>query len=155
MRVTAKVDYAVRALMAIAAIERQRPCVAVKRDAIAAAEAIPPAYLEDILRSMRNGRLVRSQRGAEGGWRLARPPEAISVADVIRVVEGPLANVRGLRPHELAAEDANEARVRLWVAVRTALRSVLEHVTIAHLVDGRLPADVDALADTPDAWSSR
>ena len=151
MRITAKVDYAVRAMVALAA-PTDGP---VKREVIAADQGIPPAFLDDILRSLRNGRLVASQRGADGGWRLARAAEDITVADIIRAVEGPLAAVRGIRPHELTYEHTDAPLPRLWVAVRASLRSVLEHVTIADLVAGELPPEVDAIADDPDAWASR
>lgn len=155
MRVTHKVDYAVRAMTSLAASEAEAPGVAVKREVLAEREGIPPAFLDDILRALRNGGLTASQRGAEGGWRLAKAADEISVATVIRAVEGPLAAVRGLRPNELPADGVPEPFVRLWVATRVALRSVLERVTIAHLASGRLPADVDQLCDDPDAWSVR
>jgi Rrf2 family protein len=155
VRVTAKVDYAVRALVLLAVADREDPGRPVKRDTIAEREGIPPAFLEDILRSLRNGQLVRSQRGAEGGWRLARPATEITVADIIRVVEGPLANVRGVRPHELGDHGTDETQVRLWVAVRASLRAVLEKATVAALADGTLPRAVERLAADPDAWDSR
>ena len=153
MRITAKVDYAVRAMVAIAGHDRSAPGVPVKRDLLATGEGIPPAFLDDILRALRNGELVKSQRGAEGGWRLARPAAEITVADIIRAVEGPLAAVRGVRPHELVYEHGVAPLTRLWVSVRASLRSVLEHVTVADLVSGSLPPSVDRLADDPDAWA--
>ena len=155
MRITHKVDYAVRAMTALARHDAASPGVPTKREVLADEEAIPPAFLDDILRSLRNGRLAQSQRGAEGGWRLARPAQEISVADIIRAVEGPLAAVRGRRPNELADEGVPVPFVELWVATRVALRSVLEEVTIAHLANGRLPAKVRRLLDAPDAWSVR
>jgi Rrf2 family protein len=155
VRITHKVDYAVRAMTALARHDAEAPGRPFKREALAAEQSIPPAFLDDILRSLRNGGLVASQRGADGGWRLARPAEEITVAEIIRVVEGPLAAVRGIRPHELADDGVPEAMVGLWVATRVALRSVLDQVTIAHLAVGQLPADVQALLDTPDAWSAR
>ena len=155
VRITAKVDYAVRALVELGGADRDHPGSPVKRDTIASHQEIPPAFLEDILRSLRNGQLIRSQRGADGGWRLARPAAEISIAEVIRVVEGPLANVRGIRPHELGEHGMPDAQVRLWVATRAALRSVLEKVSVADLVAERLPRAVDRKAEDPDAWDSR
>lgn len=154
MRITHRVDYGVRALVALATREAQRPGAAVTRDTLARDEGIPPGFLDDILGLLRTGGIVRSQRGPEGGWRLARPAGDITVADVIRALEGPLASVRGLRPHELTAEGAPAAQVSLWVAVRAALRSVLEHVTIADLATGDLPPEVTRLLEEPSAWQA-
>ena len=149
MRITHKVDYGVRVMTALAASPPTRP---VSRAVLAASEDLPPGFLDDILRLLRNGHLLRSQRGGEGGWRLARPADTITVADVIRTLDGPLASVRGVRPHELPDAGAREPFVSLWIAVRAALRSVLEEVTIADLAAGRLPDAVAALAAPPDAW---
>ncbi|MGE3619163.1 MAG: Rrf2 family transcriptional regulator [Acidimicrobiia bacterium] len=154
MRITHKVDYAVRAVVALARAERERPGVPVKRELLAAEESIPGKFLDDILRSLRNASLVRSHRGPEGGWTLGRPADRISVADVIRVLEGPLASVRGFRPHELPDDGVEEPFVSLWVAVRVALRSVLEEVTIDDLARGELPPQVRALVAQPGAWSA-
>jgi Rrf2 family protein len=155
VRITHKVDYGVRALVALARFEVERPGVPVKRETLATQEAIPGKFLDDILRSLRNSSVVKSHRGPEGGWTLARPAAEITVADVIRVLEGPLASVRGMRPDELAADGVAEPFVSLWVAVRVSLRSVLEHVTLADLVEGQLPADVASLLDAPGAWAAR
>jgi Rrf2 family protein len=155
VRVTHKVDYAVRAMTALARHERVAPGTPIKRERLAAEESIPPAFLDDILRSLRNGGVAQSQRGAEGGWRLARPAAEISVGAIIRAVEGPLAAVRGIRPHELVADEVAEPFVSLWVATRVALRSVLDEVTLADLAAGRLPPRVAKLLDAPDAWSAR
>lgn len=155
MRVSHKVDYAVRALVALARASATASGRPVKRDALAEAESIPPAFLDDILRALRNGGLVASQRGAEGGWRLARPAGEIAIGTVIRAVEGPLAAVRGIRPHELPAHGTPDELVRLWVATRAALRSVLDVVTIEHLATGELPRSVTRLLDDPDAWEPR
>ena len=155
VRITHKADYAVRAMTALAACEKERGGAPIKREELAERESIPPAFLDDILRSLRNGGLTVSQRGSEGGWRLARPASEITVAEVIRAVEGPLAAVRGIRPHELPADGVAEPFVRLWVATRVALRSVLDHVTIADLAKGRLPRSVEKLLQDPDAWSAR
>jgi Rrf2 family protein len=155
MRISHKVDYGVRAMVAIARAEREQPGVPVKREAIAEAEEIPPAFLNDILRALRLAELLRAHRGPEGGWSLGRPADTIAVADIIRVLEGPLASVRGIRPHELADHGVTEPFVSLWVATRVALRSVLEHVTVADLADGHLPDEVRALLDQPGAWETR
>ncbi len=152
MRVTHKVDYAVRAMTALAG---GGPGALIKREALAEQEGIPPAFLDDILRSLRNGGLAASQRGAAGGWRLARPATAITIGNIIRAVEGPLAAVRGIRPHELVDEGVPEPYVKLWVATRVALRSVLDEVTIADLAAGTLPRKVEKLLDAPDAWGVR
>jgi len=155
MRITHKADYAVRAMTALARHETEAPGRPTKRELIAEEESIPPAFLDDILRSLRNGRVAQSQRGADGGWRLARPAREITVAEVIRAVEGPLAAVRGVRPHDLGEEGTAEVFVHLWVATRAALRSVLDVVTIDDLARGRLPAKVEKLVDAPGAWSAR
>ena len=155
MRVTHKVDYAVRAMTALAAADAEAPGVPVKRELLADRESIPPAFLDDILRALRNGGLAASQRGAEGGWRLARPAADITVAMIIRAVEGPLAAVRGIRPHELPDDGVTEPFVSLWVATRVALRSVLDVVTLADLARGTLPKKVAAMLDDPDAWTAR
>lgn len=155
MRVTHKVDYAVRAMTALAVGDAAAPGTPVKRENLAEREGIPPAFLDDILRALRNGGLTASQRGPDGGWRLARPADEITVAMVIRAVEGPLAAVRGIRPHELPADEVPEPFVGLWVATRVALRSVLDVVTIADLAAGALPPAVAKLLDDPDAWTAR
>ena len=124
----------------------------VKGDRIGADQEIPVKYLENILSELRQSGLVRSQRGAEGGYWLARGADEISIADIIRAVEGPLATVRGERAEQLAYHDTG-ALQEMWVAVRASLRSVLEQVTLAHLVSGELPAHVQALVDEPESWS--
>ena len=154
MRVSHKVDYAVRAMTALARVAGDPP-PPLTRERLAEAERIPPAFLDDILRELRTSRLVASQRGTAGGWRLARPAAAITVGEIIRAVEGPLAAVRGIRPHELAGDDVPRVFVELWVATRVALRSVLDVVTVADLAAGTLPPAVAALLDAPDAWSAR
>ncbi len=152
MRVTARVDYATRALIDIArhATASNRRSAA----AIAAAQQIPAAFLDDILADLRRSSLAASQRGANGGWSLARPADAISVADVIRAVEGPLADVRGLRPDELDYPADLRALQEMWVALRANVRAVLEVTTIADLCSGRLNPTVAALATHHDAWVS-
>jgi Rrf2 family protein len=151
MRISAKVDYAVRAAIELAVAGDQLT----KADAIAQAQDIPPKFLENILGDLRQGGLVRSQRGAEGGYKLARPAGEITIADVIRVVEGPMASVRGGRPEDVEYAGNAEALRRVWIAVRSALRQVNEHVTLADLARGRLPRDVEALTRANDAWITR
>lgn len=155
MRISHKVDYGVRAMVAIARAETLEPDVPVKRETLAETEDIPPGFLNDILRALRLNGLLKSHRGPEGGWTLGRPPRQITVADVIRVLEGPLASVRGIRPHELAEHGGQEPFVSLWVATRVALRSVLEQVTIDDLARGELPVEIASLLEQPGAWSTR
>ena len=150
MRLSAKADYALRAAAELAAAGDGAP---VKSEQIAAAQKIPPKFLESILLQLRNGGLVRSQRGAEGGYWLARPAGEITLADVIRVVDGPLASVRGERPESLAYTGAAEPLGLVWIAVRANLRAVLETVTLADVVSGELPSPVTALAEDRDAWA--
>ena len=152
MRISAKVDYAVRAAVQLAAADSDR---ATKGDAIARAQGIPLKFLENILSDLRHAGLVRSQRGAEGGYWLNRPAAEISVADVIRAVEGPLASVRGQRPEDIAYEGPAEPLQKVWIAVRASLRSVAEHVTLADIATGALPEHVATLASDPEAWVTR
>ena len=151
MRISAKADYAVRAATELASA-KEGPT---KGDAIARAQDIPLRFLENILGDMRQAGIVRSQRGAEGGYWLAKPAEEITVADVIRAVEGPLAAIRGEAPEDVVFSGSAESLGRLWVAVRASLRTVLENVTLADLAEGKLPARVDKLADDPEAWVRR
>jgi Rrf2 family protein len=153
VRITAKVDYAVRAAAELAAAAgSQRP---VKAERIATTQGIPLNFLENILGDLRHAGIVRSQRGADGGFRLARDPGAITVADVIRAVEGPLASVRGGPPEEVSYPGAAEPLLRVWIGVRAALRSVVERVTLADLATGTLPERVEELAADPEAWVTR
>ena len=146
---TAKVDYTVRAAIELADADRGNP---VKGERIAREQDIPMKYLENILGELKRSGLVGSQRGSEGGYWLARPADKITIAELIRAVEGPLANVRGLRPEQVEFAGSAVPLQRMWVCVRASLRGVLEAVTVADLVAGKLPPDVDALADDPDAW---
>jgi Rrf2 family protein len=141
MRVSAKVDYALRACAELAAAG-DGP---IKGDRIAQSQEIPLKFLENILLDLKHAGLVQSQRGAEGGYWLARPPDEIVLAEVIRAVEGPIANVRGLRPEQVAYEGPAQSLREVWIAV-------LETVTLADLADGRLPDEVAAIASDPDAW---
>ena len=148
MRVSAKVDYAVRALCEVAAHDGAAP---VKADQIAAAQDIPLSFLENILVDLRRAGFVHSVRGNVGGYRMARSAVEISVADVIRAVEGPLADVRGLRPEQLHFRGAAAPVRDVWLATRVGLRHVLERVTIGDIVAGSLPAPVRSLLDDPEA----
>lgn len=123
--------------------------------ALAERDGLPPGFLDDILRLLRNGGMVKSQRGGEGGWLLTRAPRDITVAEVIRAVDGPMAMVRGVQPSALADLGEREPFISLWVAVRASLRSVLEHVTLADLAAGRLPKRIQNMADKPDSWDDR
>jgi Rrf2 family protein len=148
VRVSAKADYALRAVIELAA-SADGP---LKGEKIAQAQEIPLKFLENILGDLRHAGIVRSQRGVEGGYWLARPAEEITVAEVVRAVEGPIANVRGMGP-ELVEYAGSAARLRdVWIAVRANLRAVLEQVTIADVARGELPAAVEDLAANPDAW---
>jgi len=151
MRISARADYAVRAAAELAAAGGGP----VKGEALATAQGIPPKFLENILGDLRHARLVRSQRGAEGGYWLARPAEEITVADIIRAVEGPLAMVRGEPPEGVAYTGAAEPLQQVWIAVRKNLRAVVECVTLADVAAGRLPDHVTELARDPDAWITR
>jgi Rrf2 family protein len=141
MRVTAKADYAVRAAVELAAAG-EGP---VKGDAIADAQQISLRFLENILAELRHAGLVRSQRGAEGGYWLARPASEITIADVIRAVEGPLASVRSEPPEELAYVGTAAPLRDVWLALRVNIRAVLESVSLADVVAGKLPAEVTGL----------
>jgi Rrf2 family protein len=149
MRISAKADYALRAAAELASVEGTGP---VKGEAIATAQAIPAKFLEAILTSMRTAGIVASQRGADGGYWLARPADRISVADVIRAVEGPLANVRGVRPEALEYHGPAAALQDVWIGVRANLRHVLEEVTLADVARGQLPDHVVSLVGEPEAW---
>ncbi len=150
MRTTAKADYAVRAAVELAAVGGM-----VTADQLAQAQSIPVNFLENILRDLRRSGLVESRRGQQGGYLLARPADKISIADVIRAVEGPLANVRGLSPDQLGYE-GSAARLReVWVALRASVRNVLEQVTLADVARGELPPHVEELTRDADAWARR
>lgn len=149
MRITAKADYAVRAAAELAsAIDSDRP---VKGETIATNQGIPQKFLENILSDLRQSGLVKSQRGVDGGYRLAKAPADVSVADIIRAVEGPLASVRGEAPEDVAYSGAAQPLQDVWIAVRAALRNVTEHVTLADLAAGHVPDDIAKMARDPDA----
>jgi Rrf2 family protein len=151
VRITAKVDYAVRAAAELAAA----PPGPVKGDVIAERQGIPAKFLENILADLRRSGLVSSQRGAEGGYWLAADAAAVSVADIIRAVEGPLADVHGTPPELVDYRGPAAGLQGVWVATRAALRTVLEEVTLADIAAGRLPGPIDELLREPDAWLRR
>ena len=149
VRVSAKTDYALRAALELAAAPDEKP---VKGERIATAQAIPLRFLENILMQLRHAGLVESRRGAEGGYRLARPAAEVTLADVIRAIDGPLAGVSGVRPETLGFSGVAEPMRDVWIAVRASLRGVLEQVTLADVVSGELPANVRTLVADEDAW---
>jgi Rrf2 family protein len=152
MRITAKADYAVRAALELAASEDGAP---VKGEALAEAQAIPLQFLEHILLELKHARLIRTKRGVRGGYWLARPAEEITVADVIRAVEGPLANIQDSAPEDTDYPGHAEHLRDVWIAVRANLRAVLEHVTLGDLAAGQLPSEVKDLTRDSDAWVHR
>jgi Rrf2 family protein len=149
VNISAKSDYAVRALLTLAAEGNAKP---VKGEFLATSQDIPVKFLENILVDLRRAGLVMSQRGAEGGYRLARSAGQITIADVIRALDGPLAEVRGYRPELTNYDGAAENLQQVWVAVRASLRSVLEKVSLEDVIAGNLPAHVKKLTADPDAW---
>ena len=157
MRTTAKVDYAVRAALELAAAQPIDGGARVpgKGAHIASAQSIPVKFLESILAELKRSGIVGSQGGSEGGYGLARPAAEVSVADIIRAVEGPLADVRGVRAESLDYSEDLVSLQRMWVAVRANLRAVLEQVSLADLNAGRLPPAIEAIADNEDAWVVR
>ena len=151
MRVTARADYAVRAAVELVGAAPGAPR---KAESLAVAQGIPLSFLENILNQLKSAGIVRSQRGPEGGWWLLRAPDELTVADVIRAVEGPLASVRGERPEHLAYDGSAESLQDVWIALRANIRGVLEHVTLADIAHGKLPREVVKLARSPAAWAS-
>jgi Rrf2 family protein len=152
MHVTAKADYAVRAVIELADSAQGAPR---KVDEVAKAQGIPVSFLENILTQLRSSGIVRSQRGPEGGYWLAHPADEVTLAQIIRAVEGPLVGVRGQRPEEVEYAGSAESLKQVWVALRANLRKVLEHVTVADVAGGRLPKDVLALTREEEAWQTR
>lgn len=148
MRISAKADYALRAALELAAAGDGH----VKGERIAQAQDIPLRFLENILLELRHQGLVQSQRGAEGGYWLARPPDEITLAEIIRAVEGPLANVRGERPESVRYSGPAERLQDVWIAVRSNLRGVLESVTLADVATGELPGEIASISSDPEAW---
>jgi len=148
MRLSARVDYALRAASELAAADGPRTV-----EQLSAAQQIPNKYLESILGELRRAGLLRSQRGPEGGYRLARPANEISIADVIRSLDGELANVRGSRPENLSYSGAASALQQVWIALRASERTILEGVTLDHVASADMPDFVASLVANPAAWS--
>ena len=155
MYISARVDYAMRALLELAAAQRDNPRALLKGDAIAETHDIPTKFLVGVLTTLRTAGILQSMRGRDGGFRLARPATDIHVADVMRALEGPLAEVRGERPEETEYLGAAEHLRDLWIATRVALRSVLETTSLADIETGNLPSEVAALLSAPGAWARR
>ena len=151
MRISAKADYAVRAAIELAAAA---PGTATTSEAIASAQNIPRKFLESILGDLRRAGLVRSVRGLNGGYHLAAPADRITVADVVRAVDGPLMSVRGARPPELEYSGTAQPLLPVWIAVRANVRAVLETVSLADLAAGDLPEEVERLAAEAPAWEN-
>lgn len=152
MHVTAKADYAVRAVVELAGSDQASPR---KVDGVARAQGIPVSFLENILTQLRSSGIVRSQRGPEGGYWLAQPADQVTLADIIRAVEGPLVGIRGQRPEEVEYVGSAEALQNVWIALRANLRKVLEQVTVADVASGKLPKEVLALTRQEEAWQTR
>jgi Rrf2 family protein len=152
VRISAKADYAVRAALELAAAPGGKP---VKGERLAESQDIPLQFLEHILLELKHARLIQARRGARGGYWLARDPAEVTIADVIRAVEGPLASVRGQRPEDVGYDGAAAALQDVWIAVRASLRAVAERVTLADLAAGKLPAPIQRLAKDPEAWVTR
>ncbi len=150
MRITARVDYAVRAALELAAVAPG----ALTSERIATAQNIPARFLQAILRDLQGARLVSSQRGREGGYRLALPADEISIARVMRVEQGFLAEVHGQRPEEVEYPGAAAPLANVWVAAREAYRRVLENVTLADVVAGTMPPQVAEMIELESAWRS-
>jgi len=150
MRLTARVDYALRAAAGLAAAAAKGEPVTSEQ--LARTQEIPGKFLEHILNQLRRAGLVRSQRGPVGGYWLARPPEEISLADIIRAVDGPLLGVRGERPEDVGYEGAARSLQEVWIALRASERQILETVTLRHVVAGPLPAAVQRLTADERAW---
>ncbi|HUR86104.1 MAG TPA: Rrf2 family transcriptional regulator [Solirubrobacteraceae bacterium] len=156
MRVSAKVDYAVRACVELAAAQaRDAPSRPVKAEALARAQDIPVPFLENILQGLRQAGIVESRRGPEGGHLLARAAIEITLADVIRAIDGPLAGVNGRRPDEIEFTGTAEPLRDVWIAVRASVRRVLEEVTLADVAAGTIPERVTELTADPGAWDRR
>jgi len=150
MQIPAKAEYAIRALLTLAASGGS-----VSAEHLAQEQDLPAKFLGAILSDLRRGGVVTSQRGPEGGFRLAKDPDQIVIADILRVVSGPMAGVRGMRPETLNYEGDSTHLRDVWVAVRGALREVLEHVTLGQVLRGELPLAVTRFTDDPDTWITR
>lgn len=156
MRISAKADYAVRAAVQLAAAAQAAPDGGpVKGEDVSRAQGIPLKFLENILVDLRQAGIVNSRRGPDGGYWLARPANEVTVADVIRAAEGPLASVRGEKPEDLGYDGAAESLREVWIALRSSLREVLEQVTLADIANAELPEHVTSRIRDPEAWQRR
>lgn len=151
MQISARADYATRAMLELAA--SQAPTMTAQ--ALADAQGLPHKFLEAILADLRRAGIARSQRGADGGYTLARPATEITIGDVIRAVDGPLAGVRGVRPEHVKYDGTSEHLQDVWIATRSAIRSVLDELSLADVAAGELPAHVRELLVAPHAWDPR
>ncbi|MBA3489567.1 MAG: Rrf2 family transcriptional regulator [Longispora sp.] len=149
MRLSARVDYALRAVVELAATEGERLVTA---ERLARNQGIPGKFLENIMVQLRRGGIVNAQRGAEGGYFLARPAKDINLAEIIRVIDGPLAHVRGHRPELLGYQGSAKALQQVWIALRCVERQILEQVTVADVATNRLPESIQAYVSDPQAW---
>lgn len=154
MDISARTEYAVRAMLLLARAQASESGP-VSVDSLATEQSLPRKFLEAIVADLRTAGLVASTRGARGGYALTRPATDIVLGDVFRAVDGPLAEVRGLRPHETAYEGVATHLPTVWVAVRAALRAVLDQTSLADVLSGELPDTVRELTADPDAWTSR
>jgi Rrf2 family protein len=156
VRVSAKVDYAVRACVELAVAQQaEEPLRPVKAEALSRAQDIPLKFLENILQGLRQAGIVESRRGPEGGHLLARPASEISLADIIRAIDGPLAGVSGRRPEDVTFTGTAEPLLDVWIAVRASLRRVLEGVSLADVASGEMPDHIVELTADPGAWIRR
>ena len=154
MDISARTDYAVRAMLALAQAQEEGSGP-LSVETLAQRQDLPRKFLEAIVADLRGAGLLLSTRGARGGYTLARPASEVSLGDVFRAVDGPLAEVRGLRPHETSYEGVARHLPTVWVAVRASLREVLDGTSLAQALSGALPEHVRAMADAPDAWRNR
>jgi Rrf2 family protein len=151
MQISAKTDYAVRVMLELAA---HGPDL-VKAELLISHQGLPRKFVETILAELRRAGLIHSQRGAEGGYELADKPTKITLGSILRAVDGPLAEVRGLRPDQTSYDGAAKHLPEVWVAVRASLRRVLDETTLAQVLDGSLPRHVQRMLEAPDAWLPR
>jgi Rrf2 family protein len=151
VNISAKTDYAIRALLMLA----EAPGQSISVEALAQRQSLPRKFLEAIFADLRRGQLVQSRRGAHGGYSLTRPADQVMLGDIFRAVDGPLAEVRGLRPDQTTYVGVAEHLPVIWVALRASLRRVLDDTTLAQLLSGELSDHVQYLARDPEAWKSR
>jgi Rrf2 family protein len=155
MQISAKVDYAVRAMLELAKLQSMDHESVITAESIAKAQAVPLKFLEGILRDLRRAGYVSTTRGPDGGYRLGCSAKEISVADVIRAIDGPLAEVRGEKPEDAQYSGASEHLGDVWIAVRASLRSVLETTNLSDLINGKLSPQVIKSLKDPEAWTRR